>query len=417
MQFIIAGICLRKTYIETQAFAKRQAPIHGSWLHYRRMKRRQCLHFPISLVLGLTGCALCSLVLLISVQLKTESYTGLAYDVASPTPARATATALPNSIGPDSYPPNMNPLTGLVVEDPASLERRPLAIKVSNAPDSVRPQAGLARADLVFEHYVEGYLTRFTAIFYTNTPRYVGSVRSARLIDLQIPLMYQSLLAYSGASGPIQARISEGAFANRAFQNIGAPLFYRDPAIEIPHNLFVVPAQVWARATARGVNGRPDLHGMQFHKEAPPGALSLARKIVVRYGPDVVEWQYNAESEVYFRTLDGELHVDALDGMPIAASNVIVLWAHHQEDVTIVENEWQGHRSYSTEIQIWTLGPVILFRDGLRYDGYWHRWQDNAMLTFWGDDTMTEALYLKPGATWFEVVPLDFTGLTISVDG
>src|SRR5690606_3494853 len=37
-----------------------------------------------------------------------------------------------------------NPLTGEEVSDPAALERRPIAVKLSNAPaDYTRPQAGL----------------------------------------------------------------------------------------------------------------------------------------------------------------------------------------------------------------------------------------------------------------------------------
>lgn len=338
-----------------------------------------------------------------------------ATQVASPTPAHATATPLPNALGPEHYPLNVNPLTGLPVTDSSVLERRPLAIKISNAPRIVRPQAGLAQADLVYEHYVEGYLTRFTAIFYSQTPPYVGSVRSARIIDLQIPLMYESLFAYSGANGPINLRLYESQFANRIFEatTIGQPLFYREPSIEIPHNLFAVPDEIWSRATALGVNSRPSLSGFAFSEAVPPRALSAARLIAVNYGPTIATWVYDAPTGLYWRYVDGQQHADALDNTPITAANVIIIWAHHQPDVTVLASEWQGIQEFSIEIQIWTLGPATLFRDGKRYDGLWHRWADAAMLTFWQDDTMTEPLYLKPGVTWFQVVPLDFNGLVV----
>lgn len=354
-------------------------------------------------LLALSSLILCSLVLL------TSTHHAVLLQVASPTPAAPTATLLSEAIGPDSFPRDVNPLTGLEMADQTVLQRRPLAIKVSNAPDLVRPQAGLAQADLVFEHYVEGSLTRFTAIFYTHTPSHVGSVRSARLIDLQIPLMYQSLFAYSGASGPILLRIDASRFADRTYQNNGEPRFFRNPEIEIPHNLFAVPTAIWGSASTE----RPDLHGMAFIESPPPGALSAATTIIVDYGPVTAEWRYHEASQHYYRYVDGVAHTDALDGSPITASNVLIIWAHHQPDVTIVENEWQGNKTYSTEIQIWTLGPAILFRDGLRYDGYWHRWEDEAILSFWADDTMVEQLYLHPGVTWFQVVPLDFGGLRV----
>lgn len=338
-----------------------------------------------------------------------------AMSVASPTPAHATATPLPNSLGPDGYPFNVNPLTGLLVEDLSILERRPLAIKISNAPAIVRPQAGLAYADMVYEHYVEGYLTRFTAIYYSHTPPYVGSVRSARILDLQIPLMYKSLLAYSGANGPINLRLYESPFADRIFEAtpLGQPLFYRDPTIEAPHNLFAVPSEIWALATARGVNTRPTLTGLTFSEAIPPHAMSAARLISVDYGPSTTTWVYDDEEGLYRRYIDGELQVDALDHTPITVANVVMVWAHHQPDVTVLASEWEGVQEFSIEVQIWTLGPAILFRDGKRYDGLWHRWSDDAMLTFWRDDTMTERLYLKPGVTWFQVVPLDFDGVVV----
>src|SRR5579859_3925706 len=72
--------------------------------------------------------------------------------------------------GPFNFPQNTNPLTGLAVTDPTVLQRRPLAVKISNAPPLVRPQAGIGDADLVFEHLTEGKLTRFTAVFWTHTP-------------------------------------------------------------------------------------------------------------------------------------------------------------------------------------------------------------------------------------------------------
>jgi hypothetical protein len=330
---------------------------------------------------------------------------------APPTPA----AALPGLIGPFHFPPGYNPLTGLPVDDPAVLQRRPLAIKISNAPDIVRPQAGIGEADLVFEHYVEGSLTRFTAIFWTSTPPRAGSVRSARLIDLEIPAMYGALFAYSGASEPIRQRIAALPFAPRAYEGVtvGAPLYYRDPDIEAPHNLFVIPAAVWDRADRDGVNTpRKNLGGMAF-LAAPPENGRSAKRVTIDYGRDVVSWRYDAGTGRYLRTINGEPHRDANTGEQVSAANVVLIYAHHQEDQSIVESEWQGHKDYSIEIQIWTLGPAKIIRDGLLVEGYWMRWEEDSMLSFWADEDATQMMYLKPGNTWFQVVPLDFAELDI----
>lgn len=360
----------------------------------------------ISLLLGSFWVAL-------GLVLATPVVSSTHLDVATPTPAGPTATPLVDVIGWGGFDLSINPLTGLSVPDPSVLERRPLAVKISNAPAEVRPQAGIAQADLVFEHYVEGFLTRFTAIFYGNSPPYVGSVRSARLIDLQLPLMYDALFAFSGANGPILLRLTESRFRDRIFENVGEPLFYREPTIEAPHNLFIRPAEIWARATTYGVNQRPELRGLLFSEAMPPHSVSFAERVVVFYGPDEAEWRYDVTSGTYLRWSDGQPHLDALDGRQVAAANVVMIWAHHQEDVTIVASEWEGEIELAFEVQIWSLGPATLFRDGRRFDGFWHRWQDEVMLTFWHDDTMVEPLYLKPGITWFQVVPLDFKRLFV----
>lgn len=328
------------------------------------------------------------------------------------TPLPITLTPSPTMV-PVVYGENVNPLTGLVPENVENLERAPLAVKISNAPSLVRPQQGLELADLVFEHLTEGTLTRFTAIFYSQTPEEVGSVRSARLIDLEIARMYRALFVYSGANGPLRLRIADSSFARRAFEgvSVGEPLYYRVDTIEAPHNLFADPRAVWQRAQDRGINVRPNLQGMSFREDPPAGATDDVTSIAIDFGAETVQWVYDPLQGKYLRAINGVAHTDPA-GVPLMTDNVVIIWAHHQPDYTIVESEWQGNKTYATEIQIWTLGPVTIFRDGKRYDGLWHRWSKDEMLTFWTDATRLTRLHLRPGTTWFEVVPLDFAGLT-----
>jgi hypothetical protein len=242
----------------------------------------------------------------------------------------------------------------------------------------------------------------------------VGSVRSARLIDLEIPAMYGALFAYSGASEPIRQRIAALPFAPRAYEGVssGPPLFYRDTEIEVPHNLFIIPAEVWKRAETEGQNGAPDrLGGMVFSAAPPRGAP--AQHLTIDYGPDKVRWDYERASGRYLRSVDGQPHTDANTGVQVSAANVVLIYAYHQPDTGIVESEWQGHKDYSLEIQIWTLGPAVVLRNGQMVRGFWIRWEEEDLLSFWADEAGTQAIPLKPGNTWFEVVPLDFTAVQI----
>ena len=87
----------------------------------------------------------------------TASFTPTATATHTPSPT-PTFTPSPTAtiVGPDEYPEDYNPLTGLPYPNEAAMNRRTLIVKVSNFPEVVRPQTGLDKADIVIEYEVEG---------------------------------------------------------------------------------------------------------------------------------------------------------------------------------------------------------------------------------------------------------------------
>ncbi len=308
-------------------------------------------------------------------------------------------------IGPESYPAGVNPLTGRVVSDPASLERRPLIAKISNAPPLVRPQAGLNAADLVFEHYAEGGLTRFSAVFYGEMPQRVGSIRSARLIDYELVPMYQAMLAYSGTSTGVGEKLNGSEFADRLFEGIrfGLPTYWRDDSIDVPHNMFTSPAALEQLAAERGVNAAPHLSGMAFDAQAPTNRAGAGNRANIHYRATLAQWVYDATTGAYLRFSDGLPHYDANTAQQVSAENVVILYARHNL-TDIVESEWQGNISYSIEIELWFEGDAVLLRDGQRYDARWWRPTRESLISLYTRDG--QPLPFKPGKTWFQVFPL-----------
>lgn len=317
----------------------------------------------------------------------------------TPTPG---ATAVPTAT---PFPPNINPLTGLPVADPAVLERSPIIAKISNAPPLVRPQAGIGAADIVYEHYVEGGLTRFSAIFYGEAPRRVGSIRSARLIDYELVPIYQGLLAYSGASNGVLALLEGSEFWERTYMGIryGLPYFWRDETIEVPHNLFMNAEALWERAAAEGVSQHPTFQGMAFSDTPPDGSEGTASRIDLRYRATWVVWEYDRDTARYRRTSDGQPHYDSNTMQRVTAANVVILYANHRL-TDIIESQWQGSVSYSLEVELWFEGDAVVFRDGQMYAARWQRPTREALLTLHTVDG--EPLLLKPGNTWVQVFPL-----------
>ena len=282
-------------------------------------------------------------------------------------------------------------------------------MKISNFPPIVRPQAGLSYADVVFEHLSEAGLTRLTAIFLCKDVEKVGSIRSARLIDLEIPAMFKAMFAYSGASGGVKQRIMESDF----FDRVISPDFGHSGFVRIPsegkafeHTLFSDTETLWNITEERGLNERQDLSGWVFSEEPPEGG-SLATSIEILYTPKYAsaEYQYDQERGAYLRSIFGEAHRDELTGEQIAARNVVVLWANHL-DTDIVEDSTGPRVYYSIEIQIWGEGQAIVFRDGQAFEGEWVRPQRNDLVRF--VDDVGSPIPLKPGNTWIQVVPFGF---------
>lgn len=327
----------------------------------------------------------------------------------SPVPPHLTtetaATKIETGVTPELFPDNVNPLTGMPVENPAVLNRRPIVAKISNAPLLVRPQAGIGTADIVFEHYVEGGLTRFSAIYYGQAPNRVGSIRSARLIDTDLIPMFGGLLAFSGASTGVETLLNNADYANRLFKGVlfGLPYYWRDETIEVPHNMFMNPNAIWEKATELGINQRPALQGLSFVASAPGNNTSVTTTIDLRYRATRVIWNYDAAAGLYRRSADGQGHFDANTMQQVTAANVVVIFADHQF-TDIVESEFQGNKSYSIAMDLMGTGDAVLFRDGLRYEGLWVR---DDISTIIGLRTKTgDILPLKPGQTWFQVMRL-----------
>lgn len=341
----------------------------------------------------------------------TATVAAMETPLATPTPEPTARPAIPGLIGPDDFPPDVNPLTGERVADPAVLERRPLAVKVANMA-RVRPQAGLSQADLVFEHYSEGGITRFTAVFYTYAPQRVGSIRSGRLIDLEIPVMYDAAFAYSGSSHQIKEMIRESAFFDRVISpDFGHGGFWRtfdekNPSPFVVDNLFTNTRDLRAILAERGQETRPVYqNGMAFHPDPPPGG-EPARAVELIYTGTGILWEYQPNTGRYGRWSDGARHEDANTGELLSFKNVVVIKANHV-NTEIIEDTGG---SPSIQIQIWGEGPAEIFRDGQRYEAIWRRATPEDMLTFY--DQEGQILPLAPGNTWFELVPLDFKALT-----
>jgi hypothetical protein len=306
--------------------------------------------------------------------------------------------------GPDSFPDDINPLTGLRA-DPALLDRRPMLIKVSNLPRQVRPQSGLARADIVYEYYTEEGTTRFIAIYYGKDAEQVGSIRSARFFDEHIIRMYRGFFVFGGGDARVRDRLYGSGLDERLVVEwqAGCPALCRpDP---LTNYLMADTIAVREYFHAQGVpDERQPLDGMRFQLRPPSGGRSSER-IFAWYSAVIYNrWDYDPPSGRYYRyvdvenTFEGQPEVykplrDALGDVPIAADNVVVL---------LVPHEFYSESPEIVDIQLYGKGQAYAFRDGQAYELEWARPNETGVLHLNTKDG--KDFPLKPGTTWFEVM-------------
>ncbi len=320
-----------------------------------------------------------------------------------------TYSAAPDvEIGPWDYPYGVNPLTGLAYPSHEALSRRNLIVKVSNWPPKVRPQHGLNQADLVYEYEAEGGVTRFAALYRNNAPDQVGSVRSARLLDIELISMYAALLAYSGTSGPIHNIYLNAPYRQQLLSpslgdNCEQAGFCRDAAFShrgYEHTMFGDTGQMWELATRRSLNIGYRANGFAFSLQPNDGGRD-ARDIYINwYDRTDVRWQYDEDSRQYLRYSDGLPHLDAVDDSQLLADNLVFIQVIHNRRPDLFS---PGAIDESFELALWGRGPAYVLRDGKLYDGFWWRRNRNrgeALSLIFPDG---EPILLKPGRSWITI--------------
>ncbi len=338
----------------------------------------------------------------------TATPTPLPTATPTPLPPTATPTPTPSGYADPRKDSSISFLTGLKPADPAVLQRRPLAIKVANQ-ENVIPQTGLSKADIVVESRVEFNYTRYTAIYQSQDAPRVGSIRSARLIDVELPDIFDAVLCFSGAVEPVRQKLYhtpdlEGQMLEAA---LNPSAFYRDPNIPVPHNLFANTDVLWSYITKRGQNTPPEPAAGWVFGPAPENAPT-ASAIDIPYPTIPARWAYDAAGNKWLRWINGQPHIDKGTGAQLAADNVVLIYAKHVKTLILEHgDEPMGANcsNCSIEIQLWGEGPLKVFRDGKVYEGKWVRpGRGQPFQMLFGDGS---PIPLKPGNSWWQVVPLD----------
>lgn len=330
------------------------------------------------------------------------TFTPIPSPTATPTVTTTpTPTLTPTTTATPTPDPNVNPLTGLRVDDPALINRRVLAARIGNDP-IIRPQDGLGLAEIVYEEVMDGWsVTRFTALFLASEAERIRPLRSARLSGLAIAPQYDAAYVHTGASDRIRWLISQAT----GFQDLDE-FFHPQPysilsGYDWRGRIYTSVERVHEYLEQRDLERDAPPKGYVFDTTPPVG--EPASQIHIPYPQSsVVDWTYDEGAERYLRFVQGQPHREGLTGEQIAADNVIVFYAEHR--ATDIVEDVNG--ATAIDIVMAGGGRALVIRDGVAVEARWVQSPPGEPIQYYDADG--NIVPLRPGNTWIQLVPTDY---------
>lgn len=296
--------------------------------------------------------------------------------------ARTTTTQAPTPT-PTPTPQGPNPLTGVGAPPAGPV----IAVKVDDTAAG-RPSLGLEKADVIYIEEVEGGLTRMVAVFASAKPN-VRAVRSVRASDPELLRQYGRIIVVASGGGGRSLPTLDQSGLHSSINDRGGVGFSRDRSRPAPYNVVTNLATVSAAIKGDGVRN------VGFTWAAADPRLAGAKPAPAantRVGSTGVSFVWDAKLASYVRT-EGGRRILTASGAPIAKPNVLVQYCKVVPDHSDVDV--RGNPSAFT--QSVGSGRVVLFRDGKRIDGTWHRASIGVATTF--IDAAGNPLLFAPGGT------------------
>jgi hypothetical protein len=292
------------------------------------------------------------------------------------------------------------PLTGEGTNE--EVNHRPIAVMVNNDPKA-RPQSGLHKADVIYEVLAEGAITRFVAIYQSEMPEIIGSVRSARDYYIELSKGYDAFYAAHGYSPEAHAMLKAGVIDHINGIPYDGTLFERVSFRKAPHNSYITYENLVKGAKLKGYNLEKEVQPLPFQSEAHFKAINgeLAEDVEIDYlGRYNVSYQYNQDTSTYYRFNDEEQTIDRESETPVELKNVFIIEADHR----IIDNA--GRR----EVNLTSGGNALLLQNGVVQQVEWQS-ENGQILPF----SNGQKVKLLPGATWINIIPSN-PGITQSVN-
>lgn len=303
----------------------------------------------------------------------------------------------------------VSPLNGLLFTKTEMQElkkRRPVIVMSNNHADT-RPLSGISSADIVIEANAEGGITRHMAIYWSEGPDKVGSVRSVRQYYLEWASEYSPLFIRVGCASSKDPRVDACNNIHYYKEIIDADYFWRwnDGRRYAPHNAYSSVKGVWEKADKNKWNGFPTtITPWSFKRDAEladRGDKSVVKTIfhtsLSNGGKYDVIWTYDKNTNRYFRKVGNQIDIDQETNTQISAKNVVV-----QEVKLTYTGDSKSHIILTTIGE----GNAKILQDGKIIDGKWKK-KSRTDRTMYYDSSGKEILFNR-GTIWIAMVPQSY---------
>ncbi len=288
-------------------------------------------------------------------------------------------------------------LTGLWV--PIEIgSKRPLAIQFSNF-KTVRNQWGIGQADIIYEAFVEGGITRLLAIGQSFTGDRIGSIRSSRHYFVSFADEYDAIYIHFGKTKYAVSKLKELAINNLDGESgIGSSVFYRDKSMKAPHNAFTSLDRILEGIKLKGYNVDHsedyEPHFRFYEEDTVLLDGTDCNKLSIKYNDNKPYFIYDTEDKLYLRHQFGEIHKDSNTGQQLAFKNIIVQFVKEWD---IDKNGYQTMDIENAE------GTGYYISNGKMQEITWKKNEKNKWMRYF--NSQGEELTLNSGKTYISVYP------------
>lgn len=287
------------------------------------------------------------------------------------------------------------PLVGHVLGQGELAPDRPaLVVKIDNASVAI-PQSGLNEADVVFEEIVEYGITRFAAVFHSQSADPVGPIRSGRTQDVDmLSALNQPLFAWSGGNAGVTQAIEDSDLVN--LNALHTPGYYRSGDRGAPHNLYSNTDALWSLAPPDAPAPGGLFRYLDPGEELGDGLdVSSGAGAEMAVGSYRARWEWSPETARYLRVQNGSAHQTTNSGQVNTQNLVILKMAYLPSPVD----------ARSPEAQTLGEGPAWVLSEGKVIAGHWVREARTDMFfLFQGVGPDAKPIKLAPGRTFVELM-------------